>query len=277
MPEDNLQGGWLPLRSLVTRSGARIDYLDEGTGPVTVVLLHGNPSVPWVYQSFITTAAQSGVRAIAIDWYGDSDRPWGGYNISGYADQAKELLDMLNLQRVHLAGHSLGGVTGLVFTLRYPERLSGLSLVGTGASPSGHGTIPKMLTMFAGEEPQESILRSHIAMSYGTAPEPDVQRFYVEHLTKKPMAVYAEAMRSTLDYELEGELARIDVPTQILHGSADTGRTVGHAEALHELIRDSELTFVDSGHYVMEERPEEFTSLVLDFVARRGPTTGVAP
>lgn len=258
----------LPLTTVVTHGGATVRCLDQGRGPRSVLALHGNPSVPWVWQPLIEALPATGHRGIAVDWYGDSDPPWGGYDVSGYADQAREVLDALNIDRTVLVGHSLGGVTALVFALRYPERLSGLILVGTGASSTGHGTIPSMLRRMAEADSAEQVLRQLTHTSYGTPPDAATTDAYVHHLLKKPLSVYMEAMRSTTRYDLVAQLRRIRRPTLVVHGRADTGRSIHHAQTMHHAIRGSELLVLESGHYVMEENRAEFNAAVIDFIRR---------
>jgi pimeloyl-ACP methyl ester carboxylesterase len=65
-------------------------------------------------------------------------------------------------------------------------------------------------------------------------------------------------------------LHALTVPTLILHGAEDTYVPVSWARRAHTLIKDSELhVFPQCGHWLTLERPGEFDSAVLEFLARR--------
>jgi pimeloyl-ACP methyl ester carboxylesterase len=256
------------LREIRTaKDSRRVWCLLKGNGDANVMLLHGNPSVPWVYEQFIDALPAERYRIVAIDWYGDSDAPRGGYQVSGFVDQAREVLDALCMPSATLVGHSLGGITALLMALRYPERVDKLVLVGTGASVEGHGTIPKMLAAMASGRPAEELLRDMAQLSYGSLPPSERLDRYIDHLLKHPLSTYAEAMRSALLYDLRPLLGRITAPTLVIHGTSDNGRTKGHAQTLLQGISDSRLVELDCGHYVMEEQAEEFNAQVVEFLA----------
>lgn len=85
-------------------------YQDWGTGK-PVVLIHGWPvsHEMWEYQSL--ALAQQGFRVIAYTrrGFGDSSKPWDGYNYDTMADDLKAVLDTLDLKDVTLVGFSMGG------------------------------------------------------------------------------------------------------------------------------------------------------------------------
>ena len=87
-----------------------LNYVDYGQGS-PVVLIHGWPlsGASWEYQ--LAELPLHGVRAIAYDrrGFGQSSKPWDGYDYDTLADDLKALLDHLDLQDVTLVGFSMGG------------------------------------------------------------------------------------------------------------------------------------------------------------------------
>ena len=85
-------------------------YCDYGQGN-PVVLIHGWPlsSASWEYQ--LAELPLHGVRVIAYDrrGFGQSSKPWDGYDYDTLADDLKAVLDELDLQNVTLVGFSMGG------------------------------------------------------------------------------------------------------------------------------------------------------------------------
>ena len=88
----------------------RLHYVDQGQG-APVVLIHGWPLTyeSWEYQ--LAELPKHGVRVVAYTrrGFGNSSKPWDGYNSDTLADDLKAVLDTLDLQNVTLVGFSMGG------------------------------------------------------------------------------------------------------------------------------------------------------------------------
>jgi len=111
-----------------------ISFIDVGTGSKTLILVHGLASNAGFWRYVIPELSKE-YRVIAIDLpgYGKSQKDAYPYSISFYAEQIKRLADELKLKKFTIAGHSMGGQIGIMFSLKYPDRLEKLVL----ASPAG--------------------------------------------------------------------------------------------------------------------------------------------
>src|SRR5436309_569221 len=112
--------GRLRFRTVAT-GGARLSLMEAGTGPPALAL-HG---LGGTKGSFLPTVAAlaGGFRVMAVDLpgFGDSDKPIGAaYDARFFASAVIDLLDALELDRVHLIGNSLGGRIALEIALRRP-------------------------------------------------------------------------------------------------------------------------------------------------------------
>lgn len=249
------------MQSVRTRGG-RVDCLTSGTGRKKVVLMHGNPSDAWVYEQLLL-AAPADYQLISINWYGDSDRPWGGYNAHGYADQALDVMNALDIPLATVGGHSLGGLAAEIFALRYPTRVKALILMGTGSDATQHKNIGSMLNRLKSEG--HAAIREVVAGSYGSLPKSFDD--HIKRALKFPMEPFIEAMSSGQATNLTAMLGYLTMPTLIVHGEADSGRSEYDVETLHHGIRNSEVVILPCGHYMMEELPSEFNAAVLSFLA----------
>ncbi|HEY8490197.1 MAG TPA: alpha/beta fold hydrolase [Dehalococcoidia bacterium] len=107
-------------------------YEDHGGGGEPLVLVHGYTGdlTDWEHQ---IRAFAPQFRVVAMDnrGHGRSSAPpaGDGYTIEEMATDVRALLDGLGLDRVHLAGHSLGGMVAQAFAVTWPERLRSLVLV----------------------------------------------------------------------------------------------------------------------------------------------------
>lgn len=116
-------------------SNLTLAYRDYGEGEA-IILLHGFCGSHKYWDHVLPVLAENH-RVIVPDLpgHGDSTYPTGNYEIEYMADTVNELLDGLELDKVTLFGHSLGGYITLAFAEKYEERLHGFSLIHSTAYP----------------------------------------------------------------------------------------------------------------------------------------------
>jgi pimeloyl-ACP methyl ester carboxylesterase len=117
--------------------GLRYHYLDEGQGK-PVVMLHGNPTWSFYYRNLVI-ALRGTNRCIVPDHVGCglSDKPDAGqydFSLQRRIADLTRLLDHLELRRdVTLVVHDWGGLIGMAWAVRHPERVSRLIVLNTAA------------------------------------------------------------------------------------------------------------------------------------------------
>jgi pimeloyl-ACP methyl ester carboxylesterase len=116
--------------AMVATRRAQLSTMEAGSGP-PIVALHG---LGGTKGSFLPTVAELGrrFRVIAVDLpgFGDSEKPIGAsYDARFFARAVIDLLDALELGRVHLVGNSLGGRIALEVGLLHPDRIDRLALL----------------------------------------------------------------------------------------------------------------------------------------------------
>ncbi len=120
-------------------NGLKYHYLDEGQGP-TVVMLHGNPSWSFYYRNLVKELSNR-FRCIVPDHIGCglSDKPGDhryDYTLPQRVADLERLLDSLNLpEKMTLVLHDWGGMIGMAYAIRHPERIERLVILNTGAFP----------------------------------------------------------------------------------------------------------------------------------------------
>ena len=124
--------GMPPEGSFVTVMGNRIHYVEQGSGPETIVLIHGLTGVVQNFGYGLISDLAKTHRVIAID------RPGSGYSVrpgsssaslAVQADVVAGVIDALHLGKPLLVGHSLGGAVSLATALRHPDKVRGLALI----------------------------------------------------------------------------------------------------------------------------------------------------
>ncbi len=130
----------------ISVDGHRMSYLDEGSGPV-VVMVHGNPSWSYLYRNLVTEL-KSTHRCIVPDHLGCglSDKPQDyPYRLQNHIDNLENLLNQLQVDRCVLIVHDWGGAIGMGWAGLHPDRVAGLVVLNTAAFHSSR--IPFRITV----------------------------------------------------------------------------------------------------------------------------------
>jgi haloalkane dehalogenase len=118
--------------------GVRSFVREDGQG-AAVVCVHGVPSSSFLYRKLIGQLADQGLRGVAFDFpgLGLADRPVDfDYTWSGLARWLGEAIDALELGRVHLVVHDIGGPIGCEWAARNPDRVHSLTVLNTLLDPA---------------------------------------------------------------------------------------------------------------------------------------------
>ncbi len=120
------------LPSTIELHGHPLSYADIGTGPA-VLFVHGllGSHRHWT-QLMHTLAAERRLIAPDLFGHGASAKPVGDYSLGAHAATLRDLLDRLEVERVTLVGHSLGGGIAMQFSYLFPDRVDRLVLVSSG-------------------------------------------------------------------------------------------------------------------------------------------------
>ncbi len=284
------QGRFLDL------DGLGYHYLDEGAGE-PVVMLHGNPTWSFYYRRLVL-ALRDSFRAIVPDHIGCglSDKPDDSrysYTLSRRVQDLGALLDHLAITRnITLVLHDWGGMIGMAYASRYPERIGRLVVLNTAAfhlpqprplpwqlwicrnTPLGPFLV-RGLNLFCRLAPWMCVKRR--TMSY------PVRRAYIAPYDSwsNRIAVLRFVQDIPLNSgdtsfnvlkEVERSLDRLRrVPMLICWGEKDF---VFDQPFLEEWIRrfpEAEVhQFPNAGHYVLEDAGDQIIPLVRGFLASRG-------
>ncbi|MBU8899111.1 alpha/beta fold hydrolase [Corallococcus sp. M34] len=132
-------------------SGARIHYVDEGTGP-TLLFLHGNPAWSFQWRTLIQ-GLRGSYRTIALDYpgFGMSEAPAGyGFTPREQSHVVEEFVEQLRLHDVTLVMQDWGGPIGLGFATRRPELVQRIILGSTWAWPTQKNVPRGIFSVIAG-------------------------------------------------------------------------------------------------------------------------------
>ena len=219
-----------------TQDGVQLYYKDWGVGR-PVVLVHGWPlnADMWEYQ--MAHLAAHGLRCIAYDrrGFGRSEQPWLGYDYDTLADDLATVIQTLELQDVALVGFSMGGGEVARYLGRHGSaRVSRAALVSC-VTPYMLKTAehPDGVDVSVFDRMVEGLMkdRAHFLAQFGpqffgkTLLDPKVSD---EVLQWTLMMALQGSLRATLacvrafsETDFRADMPKFDVPTLIIHGSAD--------------------------------------------------------
>lgn len=258
--------------------GARIHYVDEGEGPV-VVLIHGFASSLGAWAG-VRKALAGKHRVIALDLkgFGYSDRPEGDYSPAAEAKIVLGLLEQRGVAGpVALVAHSWGSSVALQLALLAPERVERIALydawVYADQLPNfflwsrANGLGEALVGAFYDERPDDKITIAFHDKKYVT--EALIET--VEDQLSRPgtKAAALAAIRGQRFDEVEARYKTIDKPTLLLWGREDRVTTLEYGERLSkDLPRARLVVYPQCGHFPMIEAVTPSTRDLVEFLAQ---------
>jgi proline-specific peptidase len=264
-------------------------------GKPPLLCLHGGPGAPHDYLMPLEALAKDGRRVIFYDQLGcgNSDQPSDPslWTVERFVDGVDAIRDALALDRVHLLGHSWGGMLALEYALTRPTGLASLILASTTAST--HQWIAEADRLRADLPPEvQEVLLYHEATA--TTDDPAYQEammaFYERHVCR--LAEWPEFVTRTFnrlrhevygtmwgpsefhstgalrEWDVRDRLGEIDVPTLVTSGRYDEA-TPHIAETLKRGIPVAQVViFEQSAHMAHAEEPERYRQEIEDFLTR---------
>ena len=211
-------------------------------------------------------------RAAAWDarGYGDSEDYEGPLQFSTFTQDLVRVFDHLRAERVHLVGLSMGGRISRNFALAHPERLKSLVLANT--SPGFGALSPSQVSSFVEQrktlEPQAQARRL-----LGPNPHPAAHDKLVSALSAVHRESYLKTVEASVAQDLAAPVERIRVPTLVIGGKHDPLYSIDIARGLAARIPGAKLVELDCGHVSNLEMPDQFNSVVLEFLQTQEKST----
>jgi non-heme chloroperoxidase len=263
-------------------------YEDHGSGPA-LVLLHGWPVDSRSWEPQIHPLLAAGFRVITYDrrGFGQSSRPTEGYDFDTLAADLDKLLTELDLREVTLIGFSLGtGELARYIGTFGTDRLKGCVFIESLApSFAKSDDNPEGVDEAGVAGVQQAILDDRFTWLTGLigdflnldeylgkrVSEETVRTIWDAGADASPWATWA-CPPGWLD-DFTGDIKRIDIPTLILHGTADRILPIGgQGRRLHAALPDAHYVEIEGGPHVMcVSHAEEVNRELLAFLRQAVP------
>lgn len=237
-----------------------------GSGSHTIVFLHGLFGTPGHWTSIMEELSDR-YRVVAPQLPIDRQpgrRLQGVKSIAQLTSSVESVIDSIGVKNFVLCGNSLGGLVSIDYSLRHPDRVSGLVLAGSaglyersltnGIKP--HASKEFVRAVISDIFHDEAMMTDELVNEwYGSIQDRDYARFLLR------------LSRATRDRCVEGELERLNMPTLIVWGRNDEITPPDVAEQFKNQIKGSRLEYIDNcGHAPNLEQPKIFASILDAFL-----------
>lgn len=289
--------GFVPFRGGRTWYRS-VETAHEDDARLPLLCLHGGPGANWLHLKPYETLADER-RVVFYDQLGSGNsgllEPHEAslWQPELFVEEVGVVREALGLERVHILGHSWGGMLGMQYAADRPEGL--VSLIVESSPASVPAWMPELARLRAELPPDVAeILTRH--EEAGTTDDPEYEaaelEFYKRHVCRTDpwpdwldecFAVLAandevyvamngpnefHVVGTLRDWDITPRLGEIAVPTLVFSGRYDEV-TPAMTEAVHRAIPGSEYVVLEeSSHMAQAEQPEETLALVRDFIAR---------
>lgn len=220
-----------------------LNFTEKGYG-APLILLHGNGENSGYFVNQLDRFANE-YRVIAVDTRGHGASPRGNkpFTLETFADDLKNLLNSLNIEKANILGFSDGGNIAVIFALKYPERVASLVLNGANLFPSGLKSsflipIKVLFAVFS--------LLSHFS----------------RRAKRRSELLYLMAKQPNIQPE---RLSGIKCPVLVIAGTQDVIKEK-HTKLIAASLPDSSLCFLKGGHSIAKTNSVEFNSAVEKFL-----------
>ncbi len=283
----------VPELQFRTIHGYRRAFRIAGSGPA-VLLIHGIGDNSTAWQPVHSRLARR-FTVVAPDLlgHGQSDKPRADYSVAAYANGMRDLLSVLDIDKVTVVGHSLGGGVAMQFAYQFPHLVDRLILVSAGGVTKDVNIALRLAALPVGGEAL-ALLRLPLVLptmqtlgrllgtvigSTGIGRDiPNALRILAELPEPTASAAFTRTLRAVVDWR--GQVVTMldrcylteSIPVQLVWGQKDAVIPVSHGHMAHAAMPGSRLeVFPDSGHFPFHDDPDRFAELVEEFMDSSAP------
>jgi len=262
-------------------TNVRLHVTDAGEGR-PIVLIPGWPLSDEMYEYQYNDLINKNFRVIGITLrgFGKSDKPYGAYNYDIHALDIKKVLKKLNIKDAVLGGFSMGGAIAIRYMSLYKgARVSKLVLFGAAAPiwtqredfqyNLPQSAVDDLIELNYQDRPKLLANFGKIFSATETALNKGIGNWLNGINISASSYATAQCLIALRDTDLRKDLAKITVPTLILHGKKDKICSFDLAEQMNAGIANSQIiAFENSGHSLFLEETKKFNAELIKFAEK---------
>jgi pimeloyl-ACP methyl ester carboxylesterase len=248
-------------------------YFVEGDGP-PLMMVHGIGARHKTWQGLIDHL-RSDFQCISFDLrgHGESPVPPTPYTLDDLVKDVEALRAKLCIDRMHVIGHSLGGMIGPAYARAHPERVMSLGLLSTAAGRTEEDSAKVMDVVTAMEERGiVEVLETLVARWFTDdfiANRPDAIQARLRQVRETPAEVFLSVFHIYAETEMAPWLHEVTAPSLVLTGELDGGCNPRLNRFIADTLPDAELVIMEGlKHAILLEASERVAEHVRAFLMR---------
>lgn len=243
-------------------AAVEVSYRIRGAGP-PLYLVHGIGSRKTTWEEIID-GLEDRFTCVSYDLrgHGDSPQPPTPYSLDDLVDDLEALRQQLGHDRIHVAGHSLGGMIGPAYALAHPEHTLSVALLSTAAGRTDEDRarlsavgeamrqngIAETLSTFVARWFTDAFIASH----------PEMIEARLQQVIDTPADVFLSVFEIYATTEMAPWLHRVNCPCLVLTGELDGGCNPRLNRFIHDQLPDSRLVILPGlKHSLMIEASDQ--------------------
>jgi 3-oxoadipate enol-lactonase len=263
--------------TLVRAGDIELDYERGGSGPPLLAIMGmSGTSLHWGEPFLELLRRDFDVIVYDHRGVGASTHLDGPVTIAQMAEDAAGLLDALEIDSAHVLGISMGGMIAQELAIAHPERVRTLTLgctyCGGPGSEQGPPEVMQRLgeAMLSGDRARALRAGWEANVSPAVAADEDSWTRFLAIAERRSVAVRVvmAQLQACMAHDTSDRLSRLQMPTLVIHGTADEMLPVGNGRLIHSVIPGSRLEILDGvGHMFWWEQPERAAELIRSHAA----------
>ncbi|HKL17889.1 MAG TPA: alpha/beta fold hydrolase [Halalkalibaculum sp.] len=275
---------------LIPVNGTELYVKAIGSGE-PVIVVHGGPVLDHSYLYHHLEPLSKDYRLIFFDQRlsgrSSADIDSADISLNAFIEDIEALRKELNFGKVHILGHSWGGLLAMKYAIRYPDHVIKLMLINSMAptsklwqkevavlasSSSRADSLQRQKIMqsrnFRENKPQaiEKLLELSFKNQFYDPENAALLDLFVPEDYMKRSRLFGNLMPYLSSYDLTDELRKLNIPTLIMYGRAEPAADIS-GPVLNRLITNATFTLIDeSGHFPFIEQPMKFRETVSNFI-----------
>lgn len=255
---------------------AGVAYLESGQGGVPLICLHG---IGGKAESFRPQLDGLGSQAHILSWdmpgYGGSE-PVSPVDFEILSEKLEHFLQVKGFDRVHLVGHSIGGMIALDYALRSPERVSSLILIATTSAFGGRDPefkdrfLEQRLGALEAGGSMRQAAEQLVPEIVGSSASSAVINEATAWMADVPVDAYRAILECLVTFDRRDDISNINCPACLIAGGEDRTAPARTMERMATRMRDAEFHVIEkAGHLVNDEEPGQTNRIISEFLRKR--------
>ena len=251
-------------------NGTQIGYEVLGNTGLPLVLIHGFGLDRSIWRKMLFKHMPDQFVILPdVRGHGESDAPNGPYSMDQLADDVAGLINILNVDKVIVAGHSMGGYISLAFAARYSQHLAGLGLITSRVEADSASKRKGRYDLIERIHEGGSVELAKSLAPHLSKDEAIIRETYDKIKQNSPIGLIGASQAMAERPDRRDLLKKISASALVVAGVEDQIVDVEDAREMASLFPNAEfLAIPKAGHMPMWENPPALAKGLLDLIAR---------